>query len=235
MTQTKLQFNVLLLGPARVNHGAEQIALKLTSPATVGDVRHELAKLESQLGELLPRCRIAVNRRFVDDDHAVADGDEIAVIPPVSGGANDDWIRLVEQPIDVGEIRRFVMSTGGDPFGGVCVFEGCTRAETHAERGRLLRLEYESYDQMAASQMQTIADTARQRWPIVRLGMVHRVGAVPIGEPSVVIAVTCAHRAEAFEACRWLIDTLKHDVPIWKREIWESGESTWVDPTKCCG
>lgn len=234
MANTNLKINVLLLGPARMDNAADRITLALSSPATIDDVRRELATMEPRLAGLLPRCRLAVNRRFADDAQAVANGDEIAVIPPVSGGANDDWIGLVEQPIDVGAIRAFVMAGECEPFGGVCIFEGCTRAETHAERGRLLRLEYESYDQMAASQLQTIADTARERWPIVRLAMVHRVGAVPVGEPSVVIAVTCAHRAEAFEACRGLIDTLKHDVPIWKREIWESGESTWVDPTQCC-
>lgn len=234
MVEAELKINVLLLGPARLDSGADRVALEMSSPATVGDVRRKLATMEPRLGMLLAKCRLAVNRQFAADDQSVADGDEIAVIPPVSGGAGDDWIGLVEQPIDVSAIRAFVMSVDGEPFGGVCMFEGCTRAETHAEHGRLRRLEYESYDQMAVSQMQSIADSARKRWPIVRLALVHRVGAVPIGEPSVVIAVTCAHRAEAFEACRWLIDTLKHDVPIWKREIWESGESTWVDPTKCC-
>jgi len=234
MSSAKVQLSVLLLGPARMDIGADRVTLALSSPATIGDVRRELATMEPRLAGLLPKCRVAVNRRFADDAQVVANGDEIAVIPPVSGGAGDDWIGLVEQPIDVAAIRAFVMAGESEPFGGVCIFEGCTRAETHNQYGRLLRLEYESYDKMAVSQMRTIAEAARGRWPIARLGMVHRVGEVHVGEPSVVIAVTCAHRAEAFESCRWLIDTLKHDVPIWKREIWESGESTWVDPTKCC-
>ena len=95
-----------------------------------------------------------------------------------------------------------------------------------------MRLEYEAYGEMAVEQMRSIARGARDRWSIVRLAIVHRIGAVAVGEPSVVIAVTCPHRSDAFESCRWLIDALKRDVPIWKREVWSSGALSWVDPTR---
>ena len=93
----------------------------------------------------------------------------------------------------------------------------------------LLALDYEAYPEMALGRMQQLAQTARQKWPILRIVMHHRIGRVPISEPSVAIAVSCPHRAEAFEACRWLIDQLKIDVPIWKKEIWADGSGTWVE------
>lgn len=182
----------------------------------------EMAKARDSL-------RMAVNEEFVGADAELCDGDEVAVIPPVSGGADDDLVAIVSGPIDAGEVREHVC---GDPaFGGVATFEGVTRLERDAEHGDLVRLEYEAYRGMAVKQMRKLAAEARSRWPVGRLAVVHRVGEVPCGEASVVIAVACGHRDEAFEACRWLIDTLKTEVPIWKREVWRDGASSWVDPT----
>lgn len=114
--------------------------------------------------------------------------------------------------------------------GGVAVFLGCTRAETHAEGRELVALDYQVYEEMAVNQMRDLATAARARWPIVKLVMLHRVGRVGLGEPSVLIAVSTPHRGEAFEACRWLIDALKKDVAIWKKEVWAGGSGTWVHP-----
>jgi molybdopterin synthase catalytic subunit len=117
----------------------------------------------------------------------------------------------------------------GDPeAGGVAVFIGTTRAERDATGRELVALDYEAYPEMAVSQMRDLARRARERWPVVRLALLHRVGRVAPGEPSVLVAVACPHRAEAFDACRWLIDTLKAEVPIWKREVWDDGAGTWA-------
>jgi molybdopterin synthase catalytic subunit len=112
--------------------------------------------------------------------------------------------------------------------GGLAIFLGTTRAETASTGQLLVALDYEAYPEMAQAQLVTLAQSARQRWPILKLALLHRTGRVAVGEPSVVIAVSTPHRAEAFDACRWLIDTLKADVAIWKKEIWEDGSGTWV-------
>jgi molybdopterin synthase catalytic subunit len=112
--------------------------------------------------------------------------------------------------------------------GGIAVFLGCSRAEKHADGRELLALDYEAYPEMALKQMQELARLAREKWPIIKLAILHRVGRVGLGEPSVLIAVSTPHRGEAFEACRWLIDTLKKDVAIWKKEVWADGSGTWV-------
>jgi molybdopterin synthase catalytic subunit len=117
-----------------------------------------------------------------------------------------------------------------DEAGGVDLFLGTTRAETHPDGRTLVALDYEAYVEMAIKQMHDLAARARQRWPIRRLVLLHRVGRVDVGEASVLIAVSCPHRAEAFESCRFLIDTLKAEVAIWKKEVWADGSGTWVHP-----
>jgi molybdopterin synthase catalytic subunit len=110
------------------------------------------------------------------------------------------------------------------------VFLGTTRGENSAAGQRLLALDYEVYQDMAGPQLVDLARRARERWPILKLVLLHRTGRVDVGEPSVVIAVSTPHRAAAFEACHWLIDTLKAEASIWKKEIWSEGPGTWVDP-----
>ena len=138
-----------------------------------------------------------------------------------------DLIELRESPLDLAAIQTHWTGEECSASGGVCIFEGRTRLEYHDKHGPLVELAYEAYGSMALKQMQSLADRARQQWPIGSLALVHRIGKVPIGEASIIIAVSCGHRNEAFEACRWLIDTLKREVPIWKKEIWQSGESSW--------
>jgi molybdopterin synthase catalytic subunit len=141
-----------------------------------------------------------------------------------------DWIQLHDEPVDVGPVVEFVSANA---VGGIAVFLGTTRDETDAQGRKLVALDYEAYAPMALKQMKDLAAKARERWPIVRLAILHRTGRVEVARPSVIIAVSTPHRGEAFEACRWIIDTLKADVPIWKREVWEDGSGTWVvpDPT----
>jgi molybdopterin synthase catalytic subunit len=138
-----------------------------------------------------------------------------------------DWIQLHDEPIDVGPVVEFVSAAEA---GGIDVFLGTTRAETDASGRKLVALDYEAYAPMALKQMKDLATTARARWPIARLAMLHRTGRVEVARASVIIAVATPHRGEAFEACRWIIDTLKAQVPIWKREVWEDGSGTWVVP-----
>ena len=142
-------------------------------------------------------------------------------------GGEADWVALQPQPIDVPAVVRFV----ADPrAGGIDVFLGTTRSERNAAGQELLALDYEAYAEMAVERMRKLAVGARERWPVVKLALLHRTGRVPVADPSVVIAVACPHRGEAFDACRWLIDALKADVPIWKKEVWADGTGTWVHP-----
>jgi molybdopterin synthase catalytic subunit len=138
--------------------------------------------------------------------------------------AEDDWIELHAEPVAIERVVSFVSS---GLAGGIDVFLGTTRAETDPAGRRLVALDYEAYREMAASQLRDLAARARERWPITRLAVLHRVGRVEVGRPSVVIAVATPHRAEAFAACRWLIDTLKAEAAIWKKEIWDDGGEAW--------
>jgi len=169
----------------------------------------------------------AVNQEYVEGDYLPGNDDEVAFIPPVSGGVGGDapWvgpITIGRDEIDVAALEREV----GDPGAGAIVtFVGTTRRENVGRK--VIRLEYEAYESMALSEMRKLARQAGERWPIVRIAIAHRVGLVNIGETSVAIAVSAAHRAEAFEACRFAIDRLKEIVPIWKKEYFEGGE-IWV-------
>jgi molybdopterin synthase catalytic subunit len=118
-----------------------------------------------------------------------------------------------------------------DPHaGGIDLFLGTTRAETSADGRELVSLDYEAYERMAIEKLHSLAKRARTEWPVIKLAILHRIGPVPVGEPSVIIAVSTPHRADAFAACRFLIDQLKVDVPIWKKEVWADGSATWVHP-----
>jgi molybdopterin synthase catalytic subunit len=138
----------------------------------------------------------------------------------------NDWIDLCSQPLDTAAAARFVT---GPAAGGIDIFLGTTRAETSPNGKALLALDYEAYPQMALEQMRELARQARALWPVLKLALLHRTGRVEIGEPSVLIAVSTPHRAEAFAACRWLIDTLKAQVPLWKKEVWADGSTSWVE------
>jgi molybdopterin synthase catalytic subunit len=139
-----------------------------------------------------------------------------------------DWCEILATPLLTSEAVAFVQDGGA---GGVAVFLGTTRAENSASGAPLVALDYEAYGEMAGAQLVELARRARERWPIIKVALLHRIGRVGLGAPSVVIAVSTPHRGEAFEACRWLIDTLKAEASIWKKEIWADGSGSWVDPT----
>lgn len=224
-----ISVRVLFFGPARDAAGVEAIEMELPDGATVAGLTDQLCRDHPGLAAGRAAVRLAVNRQFAGPGRVLVQGDEVAVIPPVSGGqVGPVWVALTAEPIDVARVRAAV--SGEAALGGIVIFEGTTRAETHAEHGALVQLEYESCGEMALEQMRRLACEVRQRQPAARIAMVHRLGIVRPGEASVVIAVACPHRTEAFEDCRWLIDQLKTEVPIWKREVWSDGETTWVEP-----
>jgi molybdopterin synthase catalytic subunit len=204
---------IRLFAGLRERAGTGSRELELADGARVADVWPALGLGEEPAGLLY-----AVNKRYADTDAALAPGDEVALIPPVSGGD----FRLTEEPLSLDAVVREVAR---DDAGAVATFLGTVR---NRSRGRdVLYLEYEAYEGMAE---QTMADLARklgERHDLLAVAMHHRVGRVEIGEPSVAIAVSAAHRAAALAACRDAIDTLKQTVPLWKKEVYEGGEE-WI-------
>lgn len=210
----------------------DEAALPLPVPPTLAELRHMLVETYPALDRALPTMRLAINMSYAADDALLAPGDEVAVIPPVSGGCGDEriWTELFRVALPLDRMHAFI---GGDQTcGGIVIFEGVTRAESDPEHGELLRLEYEAYDAMALTEMRRLCADAFTRWSVGKIALLHRLGAVFPTETSVVIAVAAGHRSEAFDACRWLIDTLKRDVPIWKKDVFASGFTRWVEPTR---
>ncbi len=204
---------VKLFAALREQAGARERALELADGASVDDVWPALG-----LGDEPAGLVYAVNRSYVERGTSLADGDEVALIPPVSGGA----FTLSEAPL---AIERVAAEVASDDAGAIATFAGTTRTRS---RGRdVVRLEYEAYEGMAEAEMERIAGEVRARHDVIDVAIHHRVGPVEIGETSVVIAVSAAHRAAAFDACREAIDTLKQTVPLWKKELYVGGEE-WI-------
>ena len=197
-----MKVRVRLFAALREQAGARERELELADGAGVGDVWGALG-----LGAEPRGLVYAVNRSYVERETRLQDGDEVAVIPPVSGGA----FRLSDAPLSLEEVAREVAS---DDAGAIATFVGTTRA--HSRGREVVRLEYEAYEGMAEAEMERIASALRDRHDVIDVAIHHRVGPVEIGEKSVVIAVSAAHRAAAFDACREAIDTLKQSVPLWK-------------------
>ena len=208
-----MRITVKLFAGLRERAGESGRDLELDAGARVADVWAPLG-----LGEEPEGLLYAVNKEYAAPDRRLSDGDEVALIPPVSGGD----FRLTADPIDVGAV---IAEVADQQAGAVATFLGTTRARS---RGRtVLHLEYEAYEGMAEKVMEEIADTLRERYELCRIAITHRVGRVGIGETSVAIAVSAPHREHALAACKEAIDTLKVDVPLWKKEIYEGGEE-WI-------
>ena len=178
------------------------------------------------LARYRPYTLFAVGHDYVEPDHRLGPDDELCLFPPVSGGSqplDQDIFAVVDRPLSPDEIAARVDDPGA---GGVVIFSGVVRNQTD---GRPVKfLEYEAHNPMAEAKMREIGVAIRARWSGVRrVAMLHRVGRLEIGEASVLIAVSAAHRGDAFEACRYAIDTLKRTVPVWKKEHFEDGE-VWV-------
>ncbi len=202
------------------------MTLDIAPGETAGQIAGRLADAFPKLGSSLG-LRLAVNRGYVALNHAVNDGDEIAVIPPVSGGAPDPRVFLSH---DVIEESALIALLRRKDAGALATFFGTVRADAEENR-RLVALDYASYTAMAIEQMESIRQRALKAFAILDAVVAHRLGLLELGETSILVAVAAAHRTDAFEACRWIVDEVKADVPIWKKNIWADGRTEWVDPT----
>lgn len=264
---------VRLFGPAADAVGAAQVEYALAAPAVLGNLVDLLMARYPKLAAGAGSLRYAVNEEYAEADAPLADGDEVAVIPPVGGGSGpfeapsrpegknapmpfSAGERVASPEPPVGGERAgppaAVGRRGQEPLvevttgaisaaavsaraarpgcGAVVTFEGVVRPEGEADNP-LVALEYSAHERMAVRVLGRIRAEALERFGVEQAAVVHRTGRLAVGEVAVVVAVAAGHRGEAFEACRWIIDALKIDVPIWKKEIWSRGESTWVDPT----
>lgn len=214
---------VLAFGMLREMLPSSNFILDLPEGCTVLQLLEQQQKLICLEPSVWTSLAVAVNHAYASREHVLHEGDEVALLPPVSGGTEDSLVFLTYAPIHPEAVLARVRHPED---GAVASFDGIVRNHT---RGRqTLYLVYEAYETMALAQMQQLAREAKQRFAIHEVGLVHRLGRLEIGESSVLIAVCSPHRAAAFEACRWLIDTLKKTVPIWKKEYFVDG-AVWAD------
>ena len=209
-----MEVTVRLFAMLRERAGAPEVVLDLPEGARVRDALVQLSDLAAGLPLVM-----AVNREYAKEDQELAAGDELALIPPVSGGelASAPWVRVTEEPLSVAALSERVR----DPRAGAIVtFQGVTR--------EVERLEYEAYAEMAEERLAAIAAEAVERHGLCAAAVEHRVGQVPLSEPSVIVAASAPHRGEAFAGAREIIDRTKANAPIWKREV-EGGGGRWVE------
>lgn len=217
-----MRVHVLVFGVLKDMIPAPSTTVDLPAGACARDLIGRYRECLPNQGKLLDSLAVAVNREYVSADHELRDGDEVALLPPVSGGSAER-IELVREPIDA---RRVISEIKRGEDGAVAVFDGIVRDNTRGRR--TLYLDYEAYEEMALAQMRSLAGKAIADFAVRDVVIVHRLGRLEVGETSVLIVVASAHRAAAFDACRWLIDTLKKTVPIWKKEHFEDG-AVWAD------
>jgi len=216
-----MRVRLLLFAGLREAVGKKEHALELADGGSLADV---IAAAERELPEVARyqgRLLVSLNEEPVSLEAPVSDGDEVALLPPLSGGSGRPWVQPA--PLSMDALLKEVTGPG---CGGVVTFTGVVRDNA---RGQTIdHLEYEAYVPMAEKQMRAIVGAAAERWPDARLAMSHRVGRLEIGDPAVMIAAAAPHRGEAFLACRFAIDTLKQTVPIWKKEFGTEG-TYWVE------
>ena len=211
---------VRLFAMLRERAGKEEVAVELPEGATVGDALAAVGS-EHGLAELLARTPVvmAVNREYASADSVLAESDELALIPPVSGGGSTDLAhaRVIDEPLS---LERLAAMVGRPGAGAIVTFQGTTRD--------VERLEYEAYREMAEERIAAIVADAIERHGLEAAAAEHRIGTVPLGEASVAVAVSAAHRGEAFTGAREIIDRIKAEAPIWKKEV-DAGEERWVE------
>ncbi len=221
---------ILFFAGARERAGTGRVDVELKQGSSIGEAIELALTTVGRSGNLPSNVMLARNGNYVDGSEPMMDGDEIAVIPPVSGGCDCDAdkpsrVWLTDSDI---EADRVVELVGSDSDGAVVVFHGITR--DHNDGRSVLYLEYEAYSPMAEDMMLTIIGEMTEKWQIGDVAVCHRTGRVDIGETSMVLAVSAAHRRPAFEAALYFIDRLKEIVPIWKKEYFEGGE-VWIGET----
>lgn len=223
-----MQIQVLLFGVLKDILGRDHDALTLPEGATADRLLDEYRRRAPERSSLWPSLAIAINQQYAPLTQTLHDGDEVALLPPVSGGAPSApgvvlHVALTQEPIAAAALTAALKHSSD---GAVVLFDGIVRDNTRGRR--TLFLDYEGYEPMALAEMQKLAAEAQTRFAIRGVTLVHRLGRLAIGETSVLILVASAHRGAAFEACRWIIDTLKKTVPIWKKEHFADG-AVWAD------
>ena len=216
-----MRVQVLYFAVFRERLHKDEDEIDLPEGATVAFAIDALAALHPAIAQLRGRFRVAVNQEFVDSDHVIHAGDELALIPPVAGGS-DRHVVLSDQVLS---LDRCIAAVGGPGMGGIVTFTGMVRL--HSRGTTIDHLEYEAYAPMAVKVMTQLCDEIEAEVAGTRIAVEHRVGNLAIGDIAVVIAAAAPHRAEAFTACRAMIDRLKDRVPIWKKEISVDG-AEWV-------
>ena len=226
-----MRVRLRLFGMLKEVAGRADDLVELPEGALISDLLEKCGSAAPKLKQFFPVIAIALNQEYASAQSILRDQDEVALIPPVSGGsgqtvvprAGSARVALVRETIDA----AWLLSQIKHPEdGAVAVFDGIVRNQTRGRR--TLYLDYEAYEEMALKQMDGLIAEALGKFPIRDARIVHRLGRLDIGETSVLIVVASAHRAAAFDACRWLIDTLKRTVPIWKKEHFEDG-AVWAD------
>jgi molybdopterin synthase catalytic subunit len=220
-----MRVNVRYFAVVRERLGREGDTLEIPAAADVRAAREALEALHPQLAPMRRHLRVAVNQSMVADDHRLADGDELAIIPPVAGGtgAAERLARVV--PDRAPSLDEVVEAVRGPESGGVVAFVGLVRAQNQGRQ--VVRLEYEAYAEMAEKVFRELCEEIEGRHPGVRLAIEHRVGVLAVGDVAVALAAAAPHRGEAFEAARELIDLLKQRAPIWKKESGPDG-TEWI-------
>ncbi len=220
-----MQIRVLFFGMLKDVTGTTSEPMDLPDDATLGDVVRHYQERRPRFRELAGCCAMSINQQYAGPEAKLKAGDEVAFLPPVSGGADGRTPRaaIVREKIDLQPVLDRIKQPAD---GATVVFEGVVRDHTRGRR--TLYLDYEAYEAMALRQMAGLIEAALRQFPVRDAAIVHRLGRLQIGETSVLIVVASAHRAAAFDACRWLIDTLKRTVPVWKKEYFEDG-AVWAD------
>ena len=225
-----MRVRVLFFGQLKDITGVAQEEAELSEGARVEDLFERYGRRFPKLAEFRPSIAASVNQEYSGWRAPLATGDEVAFLPPVSGGepiaVEGDVFQLVREAI---RTRELLEGLKAPEDGALVVFDGFVR--NNFMGGRTLYLEYEAYEAMAYAKMREIGAEMRERFAIHRIAMVHRLGRLEIGETSVWIAVSAAHRGAAFDACRYAIDTLKRAVPIWKKEFFAGG-AVWAEGEK---
>ncbi|HZH29448.1 MAG TPA: molybdopterin converting factor subunit 1 [Pyrinomonadaceae bacterium] len=232
-----IRVRLLYFGAAREEAGREEEQLEVCAPATAASVFEEVLNAHPALRRFGRSLLVAVNEEYAGAEASVSAGDEVAIFPPVSGGAGgadagarereaaaEDFFELTTDPLNVGAVARRIVP---ERCGATVTLDGYARRFTRG-RGETLYLVYEAYAPMALREMRRLGQAAHEKFEIAHIGIVHRTGRLEIGETSVVISVSAPHRRAAFEACEWAIRELKRSVPIWKKEFFAGGE-VWVE------
>lgn len=218
-----MRLTVLYFAVFRERIGTDAEALELPAGARLADAIAALEAKHAAIRGLRGKYRVAVNQDMVDGDPALADGDEVVLIPPVAGGAGSErHVALLAEPLS---LDRCVAAVAGPDAGGVVTFTGYVRRHSHG--ATIDHLEYEAYGAMAVKVMTALVTEIEGEIAGARIAVEHRTGSLAVGDIAVVIAAAAPHRAEAFAACRAMIDRLKDRVPIWKKEFGDDG-AVWV-------